>query len=157
MVDRLIRWGLPLLAAGIGVWVWTLLPALQQAGVPFDLRLTGYGLTEALAYVAALTPEAMATYLGPWRIADTLLPLALMPVLMLPLWGRGQMAFLPALAYGLADLGENNAVARLLQAGAEMTGSEVMLASTLTQGKYLALGLAVGLVLWTLGQAWRQR
>ncbi|MCW1918418.1 hypothetical protein NX862_06620 [Rhodobacter sp. KR11] len=157
MRDRLITWLLPLLAAGIGVWVWTLLPDLQQAGVPFDLRLTGYGLTEALAYVAALTPEAMATYLGPWRIADTLFPLLMMPALLLPLWGRGQMWFLPALAYGLADLGENNAVARLLTAGAEMTASQVMLASTLTQGKFLALGLAVGLAAWALWQGWRTR
>lgn len=157
MVDRVIRWVLPVAALGAGAWVWTLLPGLRFAGTPFDLRVTGYGLTDALAYVAQLSPEGLATYLGAFRIADTALPLLMMPVLLLPLWGRGQMWFLPALAYGLADLGENNAVARLLTAGAEMTASQVMLASTLTQGKFLALGLAAGLAAWALWQGWRTR
>jgi hypothetical protein len=159
MIDRAIRLILPLAALAAGVWLLAVVtPALRAAGgMPFDLRMLGYGLNDALAYVAQLSPDGMAIYLGPYRIADTLFPLALMPTLLLPLRGRGQFWFLPALAYGMADLFENISVAKILRAGAEMQASDVMLASTLTQGKFLALSIAVLLAAWSLWQSWRDR
>jgi hypothetical protein len=161
MIDRVIRWLLPL--AALAVWareVFGLYPRLatvSQGGTPFDLRVMGYRLNDALAYAAQLTPEGLAFYLGPLRMADTLLPLLLVPVLLLPLRGRGQLWFLPALIYGLADLGENIAVARLLRAGTEMQASDVMIASTLTQGKFLSLAVAALLAVWSLWRVWRER
>ncbi len=161
MADRLFRWLLPL--AALAVWghqilvLYPRLAALSGHGTPFDLRVFGYTLTEAQAYVARLSPEGLALYLGPIRVEDTLLPLVLMPALLLPLQGRGQLWFLPALVYGLADLGENIAVAKILRAGAEMQASDVILASTLTQAKFAGLAVAGVLAGWSLWRMWRRR
>lgn len=161
MRDRLFLWGVPLVTLAVYLHlVLVLAPQLaaqSQGGTPFDLRLLGYTLAEAKAYVGQLTPEGLALYLGPIRANDTFFPIWMMVTLMLPQRGRGQFWFLPALVYGLADLGENLAVARLLKAGAEMQAQDVLWASTLTQVKFAALALAAVLALWTLWQKWRQR
>lgn len=161
MADRAIRWLVPL--AALAVWlhlVLVLLPqlaTLSAQGTPFDLRPFGYSIAEARAYVAQLSPAGLALYLGPVRLDDSIFPILLMVALMLPLRGRGQAWFLPALAYGLADLGENIAVARILRAGSEMAASDVLTASTLTEVKFAGFGLALVLALWSLWQKWRQR
>jgi hypothetical protein len=61
------------------------------------------------------------------------------------------------LAYGLCDLAENVAVARLLQTGPEVAAQAVSLASGFSQGKTAASLVAVVLALFGALQAWRRR
>jgi hypothetical protein len=161
MIERALRWLITAGALGVALWEGLVLfPALIAAsggGTPFDLRIWGYGPTEARAYLAQVTPEAMALWQGKVQIADTALPLLLVPVLIFALRGRGQLWFLPALAYGLADLGENIVVRRLLAEGITAPASEILMASTLTRVKFIGLAVATGLALWSLWQAWRLR
>lgn len=125
---------------------------------PFDLRLMGYSLAEARAYLTALSPDGAGVYLGPFRLLDTLVPLLVTATLCLPLYRRGQFWFLPALAYGLFDLAENIAVARLLHTGPEVEAKAVALASSFTQAKFAALAIAVLLALYALGRTrWQRR
>lgn len=134
-----------------------LLSAQTANGIPFDLRPLGYSVAEARAYLAGFTPAGTALYLGPIRLTDTLFPVLLTATLWLPLIGRGQLWFLPALAYGLSDLGENLATARLLNIGTQVQAEAVALASGFTQAKFLTLTIAVLLALYALVQAWRHR
>lgn len=118
----------------------------QSQGAPFDLRVLGYGLPEAQAYLATLTEAGRALYLGPIRVNDSIFPV-LMTLLMLAPLRNGQGArlvrALPALAYGLLDLCENGVVAGILRLTPETLGAgQVALASALTQGKFLAFALA---------------
>lgn len=160
MAERLIRWLWPLatLVAFLHL-VWLMGPELAPlsgGGTPFDMRPLGYTLPEAQAYLGQLTAAGRALYLGPIRLNDTLFPILLTLTLCLPLKGRASLWFLPALIYGLADLGENIAVARILTSET-LLPQDVILASSLTQAKFAAVAVAIGLALWALWQAWRQR
>jgi hypothetical protein len=64
---------------------------------------------------------------------------------------------MPALAYGLCDLAENLAVARLLQTGPDVAAQAVSLASGFSQAKVLAVIAALVLALFGTLQAWRDR
>jgi hypothetical protein len=142
-----------------GVLVLYLAPQLSaQSGgaTPFDLRALGYGLAEAKPYLAALTPEGTALYLGPIRLNDTLFPILFTATLCLPLRRLGELWFLPALAYGLFDLAENVAVARLLRAGPDVGAASVALASGFTQAKFAAGAIAVLVALYGLWRNWRR-
>lgn len=156
-----VNWALPLatLAAYLVMmgYYYPQLAAASGGGVPFDIRPFGYDLTEARVYLAALSPVGTALYLGAVRLNDTVFPILLTLTLCLPLRGRGQLWFLPALAYGLFDLAENVAVARLLRAGPEVEAQAVALASGFTQAKFAALAVAVLLAAVALWQAWRAR
>ena len=158
---RHLNWALPLASVAALAWiVLALAPQLaaQSAGAAaFDLRPFGYSLAEAQAYLAVLTPQGARLYLGTFRLADTLVPLLLTPTLCLPLRGRGQLWFLPALVYGLLDLWENLAIARLIHLGPDVDAQAVALASSLTQAKFAALAVAVLLALHGLWTAWRER
>lgn len=148
---RAINWGLPLLTAAVYgylvVWLGGQLSAESGGLMPFDLRVTGYDLGEARAFLRAITPDGVALYLGPVFWADTLFP-ALMG-LCLAWWMRphagvfGMVCVLAAMSYVALDWGENWAVARMLQAGPDwVTLAEVQRASALTMGKFAAFALA---------------
>jgi hypothetical protein len=158
---KIVNWALPLATlASLAVLGGFLCPQLiADAGgaLPFDLRVTGYSLAEAQAYLAQLSPAGVALYIGPVRLADTVFPILLTATLCLPLRRRGQLWFLPALAYGLFDLAENVAVARLLHVGPEIEAHAVAVASGFTQAKYLSAAVAAGLALFALGQSWLKR
>lgn len=158
---KIVNWALPLATlASFALLVGYLAPHLSAesaGGVPFDFRPFGYDLAEARAYLANLTPAGTALYLGPIRLNDTLFPILLTATLCLPLRGRGQLWFVAALAYGIFDLSENVAVARLLRAGSDVEAQAVSLASGFTQAKFAAVVVAILLTLIALWQAWRKR
>lgn len=137
-----------------GVLVFGFGPMVDAGGQPpFDLRAGGYDLAQAQAFVAALTPQGRAAYLGPVRITDTLFVLLMGATLARPLWRRGWVWLLPAALYTGLDLAENAAVAGLLRGGAR-DGAQVFVASTLTQAKFAVFAVAAVLALWAL---WRNR
>lgn len=156
-----MNWLLPLgWVAACLVLILILSPRLaaETAGLmPFDLRATGYSLAEAQAYLTAMTPAGRALYLGPIRLNDTVVPILLTLTLCLPLrrwhWGWS----VPALAYGLLDLAENRAVARLIQTGPQVDGGSVALASALTMAKFVLAAVALVLALAGLFRIWRAR
>lgn len=157
---KTLNWALPLAAAAsYALLIFYLAPQLSAqsgGGIPFDLRALGYSLADAKAYLAALTPEGTALYLGPIRLNDTVIPILFTATLCLPLRRLGELWFLPALAYGLFDLAENVAVARLLRAGVDVEAGAVALASGFTQAKFAAAGLAILVALYGLWRNWRR-
>lgn len=158
---RLLNWALALATLVVfALLAFDVVPHLVAAasgGLPFDLRFDGYDLAEARAYMAVLSPAGTALYLGWGRLADTVFPILLTLTLCLPLRGRGQLWFLPALAYGIFDLAENVAVARVLRLGLDVEAGPVGVASGFTQAKFVALALALALALYATWQAWRRR
>lgn len=147
-----LAWTMPLCAAlSYAVWRHYALSCYAAGLPPFDLRLFRYD--EAQRYLAALTPEAKATLLGPLHRADAALLVSLAATLMLPVWRRGWPLCLPALAYAVCDLAENAAVSVLLRTGLHEAG-EIATLSLLTGAKFVCLGLAVVLALWALWRGW---
>lgn len=132
-------------------------PQVDAGGLrPFDLRPFGYDLAEAEAFVAALTPEGRAAYLGPVRMTDTVFPLLMTLTFVLVSRRLGWAALLPALAYGALDLAENAEVAALLRASA-LDPQAVATASLLTMTKFAAFGIASLITLAALWRAWQGR
>lgn len=157
---KVVYWALPLATLAVAGVLTYLLPHLvAEAGgaQPFDLRPLGYSAMEARIYLQSLSPAGAALYQGAFRLTDTIFPILFTLTLCLPLGGRGQIWFLPALAYGLCDLAENVAVARLLQTGPEVAAQAVSLASGFSQGKTAASLVAIVLALFGALQAWRRR
>lgn len=148
-------WLLPAVTAlAYAVLVFGFGPMVDAGGQPpFDLRAAGYDLTQAQAFLAALTPQGRAAYLGPVRINDTVFPVLMGLTLALPLWRRGWLWVLPAVLYTALDLAENAAIADLLRNGAREE-VQVFVASALTQAKFAVFGVAAVLALWAL---WRNR
>lgn len=162
-MNRTITWGLPLLTAAVygylAVWLGGQLSAETGGLMPFDLRLTGYDLADARAFLRTITPDGVALYLGPIAWADTLFP-ALMG-LCFAWWMRpfagvfGMVCVLAAMSYVSLDWGENWAVGRMLEAGPDwVTPTDVQRASALTMGKFAAFALAAVLA---ARQVWRRR
>ncbi len=153
-------------AAVYAVLVLVYLPQLWAGGLaPFDLRLAGYDAEAAGDYLAGLSALGKAAYQGPVRLLDTLFPMLLSAVLLLPLGARAWRGLtagtrlalgLPALGYGLLDLAENTAIARLLRAELPVDSGAVRVASLLTQTKFALLALAVVLALGLLLRGWRK-
>lgn len=129
MTARLAFWFLA--GATLVVYLFLVLvfgPRIHAAtgGLPvFDLRLGGYTLEEARAFLAALTPEAAQIYLGPVGWLDTLFPglfaatlYCALVVLLRPRLG-GNARFVAALAAvpAIFDWLENAAVAAMVKAG----------------------------------------
>ena len=155
-----VNWALPLVTLAAFGGLCYLVPLLMaEAGgaLPFDLRPFGYGLMEARIYLQHLSPTGTALYQGVFRLTDTIFPIVFTLTLCLPLRGRGQVWFLPALIYGLCDLAENLAVARMLLVGPEVEAQAVALAAGFTQGKFATVIVAVVLALFGALQAWRNR
>jgi hypothetical protein len=154
-------WALPLATAlAYGVLVLWFGPQVQAAAgglMPFDLRPMGYDLDAARLFLTTLTSEGRDVYLVPVRINDTIFPILFTLTLCLPVRRWTWAWTIPALAYGLLDLAENMAVATLLRTGPEVGSGPVALASALTQAKFAASVVAVGIALWGLWLAWRAR
>lgn len=152
-MPRWVNWVLPLaMLASYLVLVLLLTPRLlAEAGglLPFDLRVFGYSYAEAHAYLQALSPSGAALYLGAVRLTDTIFPILLALTLCLPLSRWPAWWSLPALAYGVSDLAENWAVARLIRTGPAVDSGSVALASALTEVKFALV--AVALVLAAAG------
>ena len=142
--------------AYLAAWLGPQIQAGAGGLLPFDLRWSGYDADEARQFLQALRPEAAALYRGPARLTDTLVPLLLACVLCMPLHRQRPAWALPALCYAVLDLAENVAVDRLLVAGPLVDDSAVALASALTQLKFLAAAVALGIALWSLKTARRR-
>ena len=157
---KIVDWALVLATLAAACVLGYLLPQLvAEAGgaQPFDLRPLGYNVMQARVYLQDLSPVGLALYQGGFRLTDTIFPILFTLTLCLPLRGRGEIWFFPALAYGLCDLAENLAVARLLQTGPEVAAQAVSLASGFSQAKTFALIAALRLALCGMLQAWRHR
>lgn len=149
--------GLIALAAFITMRLWTV-PAIRggAGGLDmFDLWMDGYSLEYARLFLARISPEALALYLGPQRVLDTILPAALAGFLaatgyrLLVDWSWKlaiAMVILP-LVYFSFDMLENAQVAALLRHGA---ASERMVeaASRLTALKAQALRAALAVTIF---------
>ncbi len=148
-MPRWVNWLLPLATvASYLVMILVLAPRLlaETGGMlPFDLRVFGYSHADAQAYLHAMTPAGAALYLGAIRLNDTVFPILFSLTLCLPLFRWPAVWALPALAYGMADLAENWAVARLIRTGPAVDSGSVAFASALTEVKF-ALVLAALLV-----------
>lgn len=140
------------------------LPMIQQAAQglpPFDLRPLGYDEAAARAFLAVLSPEGRAIYLGLQHGLDTAYPPLLALVLiwtylaLLPhpwSWVASGVAGLAA----CADLIENRAVRGLLLADSP-TGREIGLASAASLAKTALVTTALALLCLTLALAlWRK-
>lgn len=155
--------------ATLAVYLWLVLgpgAALIEAAdglPPPDLRIGGYDLLAMRAWLAALSPEGVALYLGPVAFLDTLLP-ALIGLTLLwwtrPVPGLRDGLFVAvcaatALAYVALDLAENATVGAMVRAGPVLIEpAKVAMASNFTQAKFAALALALVLA---ARQGWRRR
>lgn len=150
-----------LYAALAWVSVTGLLPAAGDLA-PFDMRLTGYSVEDARAYLEALSTAGRDLYLGTVRQLDTAFPVVFGAWLAALVWrtARGMMTWsrlvltLPAWGYAVMDLCENALVADLLRAGAEGFDPQIaVLASEFTVTKYalLVLSALVPVGLWLRG------
>lgn len=146
---------------------WSLPRITASAGglAPFDMRPMGYGLDEARAFVAALTPEARDFYFRTQHSLDTLYPPLMALTLGLGLWVLSPVKAvaakllalaLPAAAM-LADLTENALVRELLTIDpGKLDAEPVMMASAATVLKSILTSLAMTLLLVLVGLwGWR--
>lgn len=153
------------LAVYLAMVLWSL-PQIADAAAglrPFDLRPFGYGGPEARAFLAALSPEGTAFYLGVQHKLDIVYPPALAITLVwafLRLLPRGWalIAAIPALLGAVFDLFENAAVAGLLRAGADgASDAMVAVASQWTVLKSASDAVALIALLLALGMRRRAR
>ncbi|GKY88925.1 hypothetical protein [Sinisalibacter aestuarii] len=154
---------LALMMAGVALMVLWSAPRIEAGGLrPFDIRTGGYTYDEARAFLAALTPEGLAAYLGPQRLADTIFPIGFLGVLALGIvlgLRRWSVALAVALAlvplgYFVLDMLENAKVAGLLRAGPDgLTPDMVARASAITLWKYRLVNASLAI----LGLAWAAR
>lgn len=131
---------------------WTI-PAIRDGagGLDmFDLWMDGYSLDYAQRFLARISPEARALYLGPQRVLDTILPMALAGFLamagyrLMLRWSwklAVAMTVLPMI-YFTFDMLENAQVATLLRRGAA-SDTMVEAASRFTVMKAQTLRAAV--------------
>lgn len=149
--------------------VWTL-PAISQAAgglQPFDMRPGGYSFAEAQAFLAALSPQGRAIYLGPQQRLDLVYPAALALALGLSLYLlapfnrflKGLLAMIPVLGM-VFDYLENATVRAMLLAGpSALQPEQAETASRLTTAKVAFDSAAyvlvvVFLIVWAI-RRWR--
>jgi len=139
--------GLLALAGLTAMRVWTV-PIIQAGGLPMpDLRMAGYTPDELRAFLASLSPQARAAYLGPQRVLDTLMPVALTALVARWWWWLGAALALVPLVYFAFDMLENAQVAAILRAGgASDTMAETASRFTLAKAEALRAAVAVALV-----------
>lgn len=150
---RALWLSLALMLAGLAIILLWSAPQIAADGLaPFDTRTQGYDLKEARAFLTALTPDGRAAYLGPERLGDTLFPIGLTGTMMgLTFWGLKRLwrplawaALLVPLAYFVADMAENAAVAGLLRTEpADLTAEAVARASAFTVWKFRLVDAAL--------------
>jgi hypothetical protein len=130
---------------------WTLpgISAAAEGLVAFDMRPGGYSPDEARRFLAALTDEGRALYLGPQHLLDLFYPALLAIVLGGAVWGLVRSAalrwILLAVILGgmLADYTENALVKGLIESFAPVTDAAVQSASLATLVKSTLTGLAM--------------
>lgn len=132
----------------LGVGAFWLVPA-SEGQLPPDAWITGYDAPRVAAWLAAMGEEGRALYLGPVNWMDTLFPPLLGLLLASVIWrlGRGWLAVVPFL-YTATDLWENSVLRGIVRSNDPALAEH---ASSLTQGKYALLALALAL-LWMV---WR--
>lgn len=132
----------------LGVGALLLVPA-SDGQLPPDAWITGYDAPQVAAWLVAMGEEGRAIYLGPVNWLDTLFPPLLGLLLASVIWrlGRGWLAVVPFL-YTATDLWENAVLRGIVRSGDASLAEH---ASSLTQGKYALLALALAL-LWMV---WR--
>lgn len=132
----------------LGVGALLLVPA-SDGQLPPDAWITGYDAPQVAAWLVAMGDEGRAIYLGPVNWLDTLFPPLLGLLLASVIWrlGRGWLAVVPFL-YTATDLWENAVLRGIVRSGDASLAEH---ASSLTQGKYALLALALAL-LWMV---WR--
>jgi len=160
---------LALIAVTLAVYaamvLWSLPKIVYAAGglLPFDLRPTGYSLSEAQAFLAALDGDAVGFYLDVQQRLDLFYP-ALMALVLVGAFMR-LFGWLPAaILSGIAVLGalfdylENAAVRAMLTAGPDaMNETLVHGASRWTMLKSGFAGVAILALLVGLAMAgWRR-
>lgn len=128
---------------------WTLPSIRAEAGglMPFDLRLVGYTLEDARAFLMALSDEGRALYGGTQAHLDALAPPLLFATLSIALWHlsphiRKTTRYMIIIVAGIgmaADAFENAAIRDMLIAGADgVDAALVDQASLLTVAKAAA-------------------
>ena len=111
--------------------------AAYGAGVPFDVRFTGYGHADAVAFLKALGPEGRAFYDGVQLRLDTAFPILYLVALSWLLaailgWagfaGRGRVvvAAVVVAVPTLLDFAENAAIADMLRLGPDAVTTELV-------------------------------
>jgi len=146
------------------------IPALADiANAPiFDMRVAGYTQAEAVAYLTALGAEGRWFYLSrhvPADIALALVEAVAITLIILrvtrpgarfalpvPTPWRGAMLAAPV-SMLLFDLAENAFAAHMLLTAAPGP-TQVAMASTLTQAKWVAMSLAIALAIVLPASAW---
>ncbi|MBT2130386.1 hypothetical protein [Aliiroseovarius lamellibrachiae] len=156
-------WGVFVAAMAIYLTMlfWTLPGISAQAGglFPFDMRPGGYTFEDAQSFLAALTEQGRALYLGPQHVLDLLYPGLLMLTLILGyfLLFSKRWAIGLSVAAGLAalfDWSENAKVAELLKTDlAIITPEQVASASLLTVLKSGTVTLCMSALLVGAGLA----
>lgn len=127
---------------------------MREAGGlwPFDVRMTGYSLDDARAFLTALSASGKSVYLGPAMWMDTVFPGAFALVLGLSLWGLSagrRVAFrlaavFAAALYGMFDYMENAAVATLLNTAPDALDAAIVArASRWTVLKFAFVDVAI--------------
>lgn len=120
--------------------IWTLPTIQTEAGgmLPFDVRPGGYSQTEAQAFLAALSDEGRALYLGIQHQLDTAYPALLAIFLGLALWVSGAhlpialrlLGIVAAVAGSAFDYVENARVALLLTAPVDQIDASLVTAAS---------------------------
>jgi len=137
--------------------LWTQ-PIIEAGGLPMlDLRMAGYSPDEVRFFIANITEAGRAAYLGPQRVLDTIMPIALTAALGLLIyrmirrwsWQIGAVLALVPLVYFTFDMLENAQVAAILRARA-VSDTMAEAASRFTVAKAEALRAAVALALLAL-------
>jgi len=145
------------LAAFLAMRLWTG-PAIRDgaAGLDlFDLWMDGYSAEYVRLFLARISPEARSLYLGPQRVLDTILPVALAGFLALAgyrllvgwSWKLAAAMVLLPLVYFTFDMLENAQVAALLRRGTA-TDTMAEAASRFTVLKAQALRAALAVVIF---------
>jgi CMP/dCMP kinase len=142
------------LAAYLAMRLWTA-PAIRSGagGLDmFDLWMDGYSADYVRIFLARLSPEAKTLYLGPQRVLDTILPVALAGFLAMAgyrlligwSWKLAAAMVLLPLVYFTFDMLENAQVAVLLRRGlVSDTMAEAASRFTVLKAQSLRAALAV--------------
>lgn len=155
--------------AAVALALWALLvtvtgPAITKAAgglAPFDLRITGYDLTQAQAFLSRISGPGRDLYLEAQLRLDTFFPVVLglfltwSFVVLYPRLPATVLAVI-AMAGAAADLVENARIATMLRAD-EVTAAMVAAASQATVTKWALDGLALAAFALGLGLALYRR